>query len=705
MRHPCVLFGFVVLIFTFVPVGCATMPPVPESAQGEEETTEAPSASAQRAGRNPMSWPVDPEGPHPPPAEGVTSIRVPSLVYALAAEYRLGPEARKLMESGVEIRAMDATVPRLRVDELRRAKTDQESTREPQQAPNAAAPSDPASSPQAANASPPAPGAPPALAASFLSIDYETNISEIGFMLIPADPIAAAGPNHLVNVANVSIRFHQKNGTVDFTDDLATFFGAEIPDTFTFDPKVVFDPLAGRFVVVTLELEDDGPGGSPEVSEILLAVSDDADPNGTWCTTTIPANATFFNANLAATVDHWADYPGLATDEDAIYITNNMFSFSATGQSFGGVRLWVVDKGLGAGGFYDCGPAIVGELDPYAVAGVATTTQPAQIHGVAPTGVGTFLTSYSGLSNGIDEFVQVVRIDDPLGLPILTQEFINIGNIEDFASFVDAPQDDTAVTLETNDRRALDAEWFDDSLFLVATISPKSGDTDAAEITAHWWELDTSSLGSTTLTQQGNIFGDDAITNLHTFFPSVAVNGVRQVGFGYSGSASTIYPSSFYTVRTAGDAAGSTRGTATLHAGTDFYDRFFCGSRNRWGDYSGSATDPVDGCFWFYNKQSMSRGRGLHCNADNIVDEDGRWSTGYGKVCPSGACAADMFLQDISMGGTQNRNAASRITTGSNVTVASGANVTFRASDLIVLGDGFKAIGDFTAEITGAPCP
>ena len=55
---------------------------------------------------------------------------------------------------------------------------------------------------------------------------------------------------------------------------------------------------------------------------------------------------------------------------------------------------------------------------------------------------------------------QVIRLDDPLGTPTFTDDFVNVGDIEDFASFLDAPQSGSAVEIETNDRRALDA-WLD----------------------------------------------------------------------------------------------------------------------------------------------------------------------------------------------------------------------------------------------------
>ena len=72
-----------------------------------------------------------------------------------------------------------------------------------------------------------------------------------------------------------------------------------------------------RFVVIALERVD---SLFNNVSRILLAVSDDENPFGTWYYVAINSNV---NIGGAA----WADYPGLAIDEEAVYITANMFRF------------------------------------------------------------------------------------------------------------------------------------------------------------------------------------------------------------------------------------------------------------------------------------------------------------------------------------------------------------------------------------------
>ena len=188
----------------------------------------------------------------------------------------------------------------------------------------------------------------PGLDTTIEGINFDENAANSGSYSIPPDPIGAAGLAHVLSVVNTSIEWHLKDGTQQFSDQLEDFFAPQFfaPVNNTFDPKVIYDQHAGRFVVVTLERTDDGDstatGDAGDSSRILVAVSDDSDPNGTWSYFAINAKTTIGG------IDRWADYPGFAVDEEAIYITNNMFRFGPTG-TFGGVRLWIIPKGIGTG--------------------------------------------------------------------------------------------------------------------------------------------------------------------------------------------------------------------------------------------------------------------------------------------------------------------------------------------------------------------
>ncbi len=441
------------------------------------------------------------------------------------------------------------------------------------------------------------------------AVDFNDNAVLTGFFNIPADSHAAAGPNHVLNVVNTSIQIFQKDGTLDFQDSLSDFFSSVSPANGTFDPKVIYDQFLDRWVVITLERVD-----APENSRVLVAVSDDSDPNGTWFQGSVN---TLLNING---VNNWLDYPGLAVDDEAIYITGNMFSFPGV---FGGNRVLIIDKGFNAGGLYDGGATAANIYDP--AGQFSSTHQPAHIFGSTPGNVGTWLVMYSGLSGGGNEALQTIRIDNPLGTPTFTTQVFFVGDFDDTASaLVGSPQSGTATNIDAGDRRTLSAVWRNNSLYLTTEAISPSG-VDAGQASVIWAEINTSNINSLSLNQLGHIGGEDIGASTYTSYGSLAVNDDGGIAIGFSASSSTIFPSSYYVTRSPSDPAGTVRSSKLIRSGLANYVRTFSGTRNRWGDYSGAALDPDGECFWIYNKYAKTQG--------NANGGNGRWATAYAHEC------------------------------------------------------------------------
>lgn len=481
---------------------------------------------------------------------------------------------------------------------------------------------DAASSPQ----DPDAPG----LEARIEALNFDADAALTGVYQIPPDPIGAAGPSHILSVVNSSIQWFTKSATLQYSQrlgsngstHLGSFFEPLVPVNRLYDPKAIYDQYAGRFLVLALERQDDGLGDPVDSSRILLAVSDDSDPNGTWYYHAINSNITI---NGRPT---WADYPGFAVDEEVVYITNNMFTFTGPpcSRCYSSSLLWIVAKQA----FYSGEAASVTVHDPAASVNppvVATTMQPAHIFGDAPAGVGTWLLR-AGFAGGNQEFLSIIRVDNPLATPSFTHTYISMGDIEDSSTPLgDAPQRGTAILVETNDRRALHAVWRDNSLWATFQISVV-GSGDPGEVTAHWVKVNTSNLSTPNLADQGNAGGEDIASGTFTFFPSIAVDQCGNMGLGFAASASTIYPGAYYSARYASDPPGILQPSAALAAGQDYYYRAFDGTRNRWGDYSGIALDPIgEATFWIYNEYALTRGTVL----PQYPTQDGRWGTRWGS--------------------------------------------------------------------------
>ena len=484
---------------------------------------------------------------------------------------------------------------------------------------------------------------------AFDSVNFDDNADENdGFRFIPPDPIGAVGYSRIIAVVNTMIEAREKSGGFLWRTSLANFFAPLNPATFTFDPKIVYDTYEDRFVVVTLERVNSGTSFSDPGNEsrLLLAVSRNGHPE-----TSTAADWYFMEVDAKLTnlvgfgLDFWADYPGFEVDEEAVYITANYFVFPGEFGGFGGSFLWIVGKE----DFYAGGVSSANVFSPAGETGFFDLTHmPAQVFGNGGVGgpgssIGTFLVGYSGLTFGGPggvEAAQVITVDDPLGNaggPNFSGEFVILGDIENvggpcsFPALADAPQPGTDALIEVNDRRALDAVWRDNELWMVMTIdSDGPCDPAAAGTTkAHWVKMDTSGgPGSILGADGGTVYGDDISLDTTTFFPAIAVNKYGTAGIGFSAASPDIYAGAFVTTRHAGDDPGTVRQTRTVREGEDYYLRTFGGTRNRWGDYSGITFDPSNQkFFWIFNMYAAPRSA-----IPDSRGHDGRWGTAWGRL-------------------------------------------------------------------------
>lgn len=468
----------------------------------------------------------------------------------------------------------------------------------------------------------------------------------------PPDPNCAVGPTHVINATNIVIQWRTKDNPQDvpeFEQPLAYFFGlVDSPTEFAYttDPKVIYDQYAGRFVLALIA------GETIAESTWLLAVSKTSDPNDGWWLHSFQGNATVNG------VTYYIDYPGLAVDDDAVYLTANMFNVTFT--TYYGPFLWIIYKTPGA---YDGDTLIF--YNAYDLKGLnlsTTTTQPAHTFGSVPPGFlgrpfGTFLVSYGGLSGGGTEFVNVVSINDPLGTAgglLFDRQVVSCGDIDNTAvSIGDAPQPGGPELIDALGRQVFNAVWRDNSLYFAADCRPPSG-PDAGQVTAHWWRVRTTFDGTNTpalaLADQGNIGAEDVGAGTFTYDPCVMVDAAGDLAVGFCASGPSVYAGAYFAARMPGDAPGTIGPTCLLAPGIDYYYRVFPpNTRNRWGDYTGLALCPVDeSTFWIYNQ---------YAGIGGYVDEppslgQGIWHTKLGKfhVSPTVSVAITAFAATASDG-------------------------------------------------------
>ena len=446
---------------------------------------------------------------------------------------------------------------------------------------------------------------------TYSGVNFDDEAASSGYYHIPPDPNGAVGTTHLVSIVNASIQFFTKAGALlttkrlgkNVTTATGSFFESLSPQNGTFDPKVIWDQYSNRFIVVALEK-------TTSTSRILFAVSANDDPTGTWYFSAINSKITISGQ------PSYTDFPGLGVDDKAIYVTANMFQFSNDANS--GSRVWIINKSP----FYSGGTASVNVYDQFGSAGLAgyATTIPAQMFGTLGATQGTYLVSANWYSSNTD-YLSVISVTDPVGSPTFTNTFINLGDINNLASFPgNAPQLGTSTTIDAGDSRLMSVVWRNNILWACNTVNPPSG-TDANQATAHWYKISTS--GTPAISDQGNIGGEDIATGAYTYYPSISVNSSNAIVVSFAASAPTIYAGAYAAGRLSTDAAGTIQSSKTIQAGLDYYIRTFGSGRNRWGDFSSSSVDPSDGqTFYVFNEYAMTRGTG---STDN-----GRWATLFG---------------------------------------------------------------------------
>jgi hypothetical protein len=469
----------------------------------------------------------------------------------------------------------------------------------------------------------------PGLLASAECIAFADNPAlNNGFLFIPPDPMCAAGPEHVINTGNCYIEWRLKNALTNTPqarmsmDSLFVGTPGMLPPTVPtsmFDTKCTYDQYANRFVVVVFQVNS-----TRTLSRILIAVSKTPDPNAGWWTHSI--NSTL----VIGGIQRWADYPGIAADDDALYVTANMFN--AAGNSYAGSRLWIIAKAPTYAG--PNGSIAFNLYDAWALSGgtgtiaVGTTTMPTSMWGPEPANVGTFLVS-CGITDGTNEYVTAIRVDTPL-VPTWNFQLIAAGDISN-GTVPNATQLGSARTIATVAQRVMNAVWRNNNLYTCNTIRPTLG-VNSTQATAHWYRVSTINLAGLAVADQGDVGAEDLGANTHTMMPAVHVDKCDNMAIGFSASGPAIYAGAYYATRQLGDAPGTIGATMPLALGTDFYIRTFSSSltaASRWGDYSGLSLCPVDqATFFVYNEYAGLRGTPTTVSG---VTEDGRWFTRVGS--------------------------------------------------------------------------
>lgn len=392
---------------------------------------------------------------------------------------------------------------------------------------------------------------------------------------LPPDCTMAAGPEHVVLAVNSTVAIHSKAGGAMVLQRTLTQWFANVATNLTiFDPKVLYDQHAGRWVVLAVAFRT-----NPNESVFLLSVSATADPIGTW-----------FNHVLDAMKDgsrntnNWADYPGIGVDSHALYVTANMFAFDG---GFRYAKIRVIPKP---------GPYSGGTV-PYfdfvrmknADGSMAFTIQPCHTFGAPQV---EYLVN-SSFPNG--KALTFWSITQPETAPQLTRFIVNTGS---YSLPPNATQKGGAPDLNTGDVRIQHAVFRGDSVWTALTTNRDWGSGNRASI--HWFQIRPADR---VLVQEG-VYGTRAS---HYSYPAVCPDNNGNMIVVFSRSGSREHGSVAYSGRRATDPLGKLQSSTLLKAGVAHYQQMDGHGRNRWGDYSGVAADPINQrLVWFYGEYASA---------------------------------------------------------------------------------------------------
>ncbi|MFM7189016.1 MAG: beta strand repeat-containing protein [Armatimonadota bacterium] len=371
----------------------------------------------------------------------------------------------------------------------------------------------------------------------------------------PPDCDIAVGQNHIVEVVNSSIAFYTKSGTRELQQTFDTFFAGVAGGSFLFDPKAYYDRTNQRYVIVVLELDT-----ATETSKVLVAVSDDANPNGTW-------HRYRFEAKLTVSgTSYWLDYPGFGYNQDGYVITGNMFGFSS---GWAGVQFLTIPSAPLLTG----SPANVYSLRD----GGGASAQVAEC-------VDASSAVYAIGAAGSNDHRLYALSNVGTSNPTLVSSTVAIPN---YSGPTKRATSTGGQTLDAGDGRLYNAWWSNGRMLAAHAVQIGNN------VGIRWYEFSTTGwpgTGNPSLVQSGNISSN----NYDYFYPALAKDSSGAIGLVFGGSNASETANIFAAGRLTKDPLGNVGTPVNLgvSAGVGY-------TGGRWGDYFGTEVDPVDGrTFW-----------------------------------------------------------------------------------------------------------
>jgi hypothetical protein len=390
--------------------------------------------------------------------------------------------------------------------------------------------------------------------------------------ITPADSDGAIGPAHFVEFINGQFAVYNKTNGANIIRITDRDFWANAGVSLTFsqqisDPRMIFDPTVQRWFASQVDFQDGGGDPTSFPNDFLIAVSDTADPTGTW------HGASFVSDPKTS---FFADFPTLGVSSNAVILSGDMFS---SGNAVG-CTIWSIPK---ADLLINETPAVITNATCFGIMNYSDRgdiLQPATCFD--GSGAGDLIAA-GDIFIGDTLVASKVLDGDSTNATLSAATVIPV---EPFHFPFDAAQPDGTTNLGDNESRlSANAYTVDGVIYTAQCIDTNN------HAGIRWYRINASDH---TLLESGTITNDD----LDLIYPSISAtkNGVMLICC--NGSSFNVPVSSFAFVGQTVNGVSSFSGPVLLQAGTigDYQDGSF---ESRWGDYSTTSLDPSDPSrFW-----------------------------------------------------------------------------------------------------------
>lgn len=379
---------------------------------------------------------------------------------------------------------------------------------------------------------------------------------------IPPDNHLAVGDNgYIVSVANSTVKMFDSTGKQLRNMKLSAFANNDASLNFVFDPRVIYDPVARRYIMVFLN------GGTPSTSTVVICFSTTSNPTQTWKIYKLAGN--FLKD------DSWFDYPSIGISKNEVFVSGNLFYGS--NNSFNRAIILQISKQPGYSGATTLKYQYWTDLqDDY---GVAVFSPVPASHGQDGE-VGPEMYFVSTPSRGGD-FVQITTISNELSDPNVTYTCEEV-LIDKF----DVPSNGRMKNagnkfVRTNDCRTQDAFMMNKTLFF--TFHGTNTSSIYSRIYFGKYHVKDRKIKMTSL----------GLNLYHYCFPALASFGNdttdEAVVFGFLSTSTSTFPDCRYVLC---DKNMGWTNSFLIYQGTTFFSNLSGTQTERWGDYTGTVREP-----------------------------------------------------------------------------------------------------------------